>query len=178
MGKDKGNKGKDRDTNKWFQKIFGNRKHQETTSNPSERKGGESSESTLPKPQVDVETKCLAPVSFPDGLPTRPLQQQDKHAPSQLWKEAAKSLEQKDQEKLERIKSRQKGRVADTSPEAQRGSTPDGHAKDPPVDEVNLTLDRAKELRNEGREATWKPVSAISSRNSHEMHAKYWYLGH
>jgi hypothetical protein len=140
----------------------------------------------VPNPQALPETEGLgtssgdsALVSFLDRVPAQPLRQQFEQAPSQLWKEAAKSLEKKDQEKLELIKSRKIGRMADTSPEAQRGGSPPyGHAKDTSVDEVNLILDRAKELNNKDKEATWRPVSAISFHNSYEMHDKYRFLGH
>jgi hypothetical protein len=163
MRKDDGRaKGKDRDTDKRpFWKNLNFRKRRDTPSNPAENKGGESSAATLLTPQ-HAETEY--PVLLSDGVPTQPLQQQDKQTQSQLWKEAAKSLEQKDQKKLELIKSRQKGPVADTSPKAQRaGSPPDGHGKDPSADDVNLILDRAKGLKKESKEATWRPVSAISS---------------
>jgi hypothetical protein len=84
--------------------------------------------------------------------PSRPLRQQEGQAPPRLvteilWEKAASGLDPEDQEKLGLIKSKREGQAADP-------------------DVVSHIVSRAKELKEENKEATWRPVGSIPSPES------------
>jgi len=98
-----------------------------------------------------------------------PPSQQDEQALT-LWEAAAKSLEQKDRDKLDvLIKSKREEHAANASSNGQTPSLcPDAHKGDSLSDDVNRVLSTAQKLKDE-EEKTERPVSSTPYPNSQVM---------
>lgn len=153
MGKGKGeDKGEGR---RWFwKKLRG--KHQECPPDKSPASAGASGHAITFPSNPPAQTEPGSGASSGNPSP-----EQGKPGPSQLglWGKAADSLDRGDREKLD-ILIRSKREAFD------------GHGRDSLADDVNLVLATAEKLKEEDKEATWKPVSSLRPQNSHKTRAQ------
>jgi hypothetical protein len=189
MVKDK-DKGKDKGI---FSRIFRKKKQLEPLPNQSGSDGPGASVDTVPRSLPADRTINELPSRQGEQVPNlsgsdgtgvsvdnaSPAEGTVNELPSQegeqvltLWEAAAKSLEPEDQKKLDvLIKSNRESQAADPSSKCQgQGSSPDGDGGDSLTHDVNHILSGAKKLKDQDKNATWRPVSSTPSQNPYEMH--------
>lgn len=140
---------------KWFLKKIREKHKRSPPNKPSESEAARGNTSITPSNPPAQTEPCLG-ASDGSRLP-----EQSKQTPPQLglWGKAADSLDRGDREKLD-ILNRSKRQASD------------GHVRDSLADEVNLVLATAEKLKEEDKEATWKPVGSLRPQSVRKTHAQ------
>lgn len=100
-----------------------------------------------------VTTSSIPPAQKALVLVPSPVQSEQNPSQKGLWVTAADSLDPGDRGKLDNLLR-------------SKRECPNGRGPDSLADEVSSTLSGAEKLKEEGREATWRPVSSFRFQKS------------
>jgi hypothetical protein len=122
---------------------------------------GWSSGDSLPKNQ-DV-TRVADTSSETEHQSSHSFGERDEQCPSvliigTLWRRAAETLDKKDKEKLERLKSRQECERVNPSKENEEDLFSEEHSDSPPPVEVIVVQSSLTRLKEKNEEKPWRPV--------------------